>query len=54
MPHTNPLEGWRGIAAFESAPIPDAIRRDALAYFRTMPPSERPNIEDMGPTVTYR
>ena len=50
--HVSPLKNWRGITTFDHAPVPDAIRQDALAYFQTMPPGERPPTDDLG-MVTY-
>ncbi|MBE7157815.1 MAG: hypothetical protein INR62_05175 [Rhodospirillales bacterium] len=40
-PHDDPLASWKGIGGFDVAPVPDAIKQDAMAYFQTLGPIER-------------
>ena len=40
-PHTDPLSEWRGIGYFESTPVPEDIKRDAISYFQSLGTDER-------------
>lgn len=44
-PHSDAMAGWKELGAFSEEGVPQTIKRDALAYFSTLPDEERESIE---------
>ena len=46
IPHSDPMQDWKGVAPFSSKEIPETIRQDARAYIQTLPAIERNVVHD--------